>query len=93
MDNPIVHVNPKVFFDTVGLLSKSIVKKVIPYYLSHFHVAGFLRRTLDVVSDHTVVVIDNMEGMFSDAPKGIVSDASVSDALNTFLEENEHLLL
>ena len=93
VDNPVVHVNPKVFLDTIGPLSKSIVKKVIPYYLSHFHVAGFPCKTWEVVSDHTVVVIDNMEGMFSDAPKGIVSDASVSDALNTFLEENEHLLL
>ena len=93
VDNPVVHVNPKVFLDTVGLLGKSIVKKVIPYYLSHFHVAGFYSRTWEVASDHTVVVIDNMEGMFSDAPKGIVSDASVSDTLNTFLEKNEHLLL
>lgn len=93
IDSIVVHVNPMVFLDTTDLINKSIVKKVIPYYLSHFSYALISRSNWRVKSNELAVVIEDMNYMFSDAPKGIVSDASVSDTLNTFLAENEHLLL
>ena len=93
IDSMVVHVNPMVFLDTTDLINKSIVKKVIPYYLSHPTYALILRSNWRVQSNGLAVVIEDMNYMFSDAPKGIVSDASVSDTLNTFLAENEHLLL
>ena len=93
IDGIVVHVNPMVFLDTTDLINKSIVKKVIPYYLSHSNYALISRNNWRVKSNGLAVVIEDMNYMFSDTPKGIVSDASVSDALNTFLEENEHLLL
>ena len=93
IDGIVVHVNPMVFLDTTDLINKSIVKKVIPYYLSHSSYALISRNNLRVKSSGLAVVIEDMNYMFSDAPKGIVSDASVSDTLNTFLAENEHLLL
>lgn len=92
VDSAVVHVNPIVFLDSTSLISKSIVKKVIPFYLLHHH-NTFRCRSWRSNYEDVKIVIDDMEDMFSDAPKGIVSDASVSDALNTFLEENEHLLL
>ena len=93
VDGTVVHVNPMVFLDTTDLINKSIVKKVIPYYLSHSSYALISRNNWRVKSNGLAVVIEDMNYMFSDAPKGIVSDASVSDTLNTFLAENEHLLL
>ena len=93
IDGIVVHVNPMVFLDTTDLINKSIVKKVIPYYLSHSSYALISRNNWRVKSNGLAVVIEDMNYMFSDAPKGIVSDASVSDTLNTFLAENEHLLL
>ena len=93
IDSMVVHVNPMVFLDTTDLINKSIVKKVIPYYLSHPPYARISHSNWRVESDGLAVVIEDMNYMFSDAPKGIVSDASVSDTLNTFLAENEHLLL
>ena len=93
VDSMVVHVNPMVFLDTTDLINKSIVKKVIPYYLSHSSYALISRNNWRVKSTGLAVVIEDMNYMFSDAPKGIVSDASVSDTLNTFLAENEHLLL
>ena len=93
IDSMVVHVNPMVFLDTTDLINKSIVKKVIPFYLSHSSYALISRNNWRVKSKGLAVVIDDMNYMFSDAPKGIVSDASVSDTLNTFLAENEHLLL
>ena len=93
IDSLVVHVNPMVFLDTTDLINKSIVKKVIPYYLSHSSYALISRNNWRVKSHGLAVVIEDMNYMFSDAPKGIVSDASVSDTLNTFLAENEHLLL
>lgn len=93
IDGMVVHVNPMVFLDTTDLINKSIVKKVIPYYLSHSSYALISRNNWRVKSNGLAVVIEDMNYMFSDAPKGIVSDASVSDTLNTFLAENEHLLL
>ena len=93
IDGIVVHVNPMVFLDTTDLINKSIVKKVIPYYLSHSPRALISRSNWRVKSDGLAVVIEDMNYMFSDAPKGIVSDASVSDTLNTFLAENKHLLL
>ena len=93
IDSMVVHVNPMVFLDTTDLINKSIVKKVIPYYLSHSSYALISRNNWRVKSNGLAVVIEDMNYMFSDAPKGIVSDASVSDTLNTFLAENEHLLL
>ena len=93
IDSMVVHVNPMVFLDTTDLINKSIVKKVIPYYLSHSSYALISRSNWRVKSNELAVVIEDMNYMFSDAPKGIVSDASVSDTLNTFLAENEHLLL
>lgn len=93
IDGIVVHVNPMVFLDTTDLINKSIVKKVIPYYLSHSSYALISRNDWRVKSNGLAVVIEDMNYMFSDAPKGIVSDASVSDTLNTFLAENEHLLL
>ena len=93
IDGIVVHVNPMVFLDTTDLINKSIVKKVIPYYLSHSSYAVISRSNWRVKSNELAVVIEDMNYMFSDAPKGIVSDASVSDTLNTFLAENEHLLL
>ena len=89
----VVHVNPMVFLDTTDLINKSIVKKVIPYYLSHPSYPLISHSNWEVKSYGLAVVIEDMNYMFSDAPKGIVSDASVSDTLNTFLAENEHLLL
>lgn len=93
IDSMVVHVNPMVFLDTTDLINKSIVKKVIPYYLSNSPHALISRSNWRVKSNGLAVVIEDMNYMFSDAPKGIVSDASVSDTLNTFLAENEHLLL
>ena len=93
IDSMVVHVNPMVFLDTTDLINKSIVKKVIPYYLSNSPHALISRSNWRVKSNELAVVIEDMNYMFSDAPKGIVSDASVSDTLNTFLAENEHLLL
>ena len=93
VDGTVVHVNPMVFLDTTDLINKSIVKKVIPYYLSHSTYALLSHSNWRVKSDGLAVVIEDMNYMFSDAPKAIVSDASVSDTLNTFLAENEHLLL
>lgn len=93
IDSMVVHVNPMVFLDTTDLINKSIVKKVIPYYLSHSSYALISHSNWRVKSNGLAVVIEDMNYMFSDAPKGIVSDASVSDTLNTFLAENEHLLL
>ena len=93
IDGMVVHVNPMVFLDTTDLINKSIVKKVIPYYLSHSSYTLISRNNWRVKSNGLAVVIEDMNYMFSDAPKGIVSDASVSDTLNTFLAENEHLLL
>lgn len=93
IDGIVVHVNPMVFLDTTDLINKSIVKKVIPYYLSHSTYELISRSNWRVESNGLAVVIEDMNYMFSDAPKGIVSDASVSDTLNTFLAENKHLLL
>ena len=93
IDSRVVHVNPMVFLDTTDLINKSIVKKVIPYYLSNSPHALISHSNWRVKSNELAVVIKDMNYMFSDAPKGIVSDASVSDTLNTFLAENEHLLL
>ena len=93
IDSMVVHVNPMEFLDTTDLINKSIVKKVIPYYLSHSSYALISHSNWRVKSNGLAVVIEDMNYMFSDAPKGIVSDASVSDTLNTFLAENKHLLL
>ena len=32
---PIVHVSPQLFLSDKGLLGKSILKKIIPFYVSH----------------------------------------------------------
>ena len=32
---PIIHVNPQVFLKNEGLINKSILKKIIPFYISH----------------------------------------------------------
>ena len=61
---PIVHVSPQLFLEDKGLLGKSILKKIIPFYVSH---------NIGTVSDYTYFRNDIPEGT---KPQILIDDVS-----------------
>ena len=60
---PIIHVSPQVFLRGGGLIEKSILKKIIPFYLSH---------DIDSVGNHAFFS-DNLRGT---KPQILIDDVS-----------------
>lgn len=95
VDEEIVHINPKIFLDNTNTINKSILKKVIPYFLSTYHYLHAPHWNWKRGTDNLVIptiIVDDMKNMFINAPNCIVSDSSISDILNKFLSDNSHLL-
>ena len=95
VDEEIVHINPKIFLDNTSAINKSILKKIIPYFLSTDHYLNIPRWDWKRYTEDTVIptiIVDDMKNMFTNAPNCIVSDSSISDILNKFLSDNPHLL-
>lgn len=61
---PVIHVSPQVFLRGKGLVNKSILKKIIPFYISH---------NIDSVSTHAYFRSDIPEGT---KPQILIDDVS-----------------
>ena len=87
---PMIHVSPQVFLRGDGLIDKSILKKVIPFYVSH---------NIDSVNTHAYFRSDIPEGtkpqiLIDDVSKFIENPAKPTpqkcsdDVLNQILADN-----
>ena len=87
---PMIHVSPQVFLRGDGLIDKSILKKIIPFYVSH---------NIDSVNTHAYFRSDIPEGtkpqiLIDDVSKFIENPAKPTpqkcsdDVLNQILADN-----
>lgn len=84
-----IHVNPKVFLDTSGLISKSILKKVIPLYVSktiRINTNSGFRSNLPI-SYTPQILIDDVSGWIKKVKLPTPSNCS-NDILNQLLIDN-----
>lgn len=84
-----IHVNPKVFLDISGLISKSILKKVIPLYVSktiRINTNSGFRSNLPI-SYTPQILIDDVSGWIKRVKLPTPSNCS-NDVLNQFLIDN-----
>ncbi len=90
----VIHIHPKVFTEEQGLITKSIIKKVIPLYLSFPIFAVGVSHRFNV-SELTgsgegfmpEIVINDMSNLIS-SPITPSPDSCSNEALNELLEEN-----
>lgn len=87
---PVVHVSPQVFLDGNGLISKSILKKVIPLYVSHnilsVNTPSYFRSD---IPDNTKpqILIDDVSGYIEEPIKPTPQKCS-DEVLNQILIDN-----
>lgn len=87
---PIIHISPEVFNST-GLIHKSILKKVIPFYLSHNigwvdTYAGKFRSNL-AVDTKPQIIIDDVSYLI-ETPKLPTPSTCSNESLNKLLRDN-----
>ena len=90
----IVHIHPQVFIDPTVMIHKAIVNRFVPFVLSQQIRGSYTMGGIKDVSNSQIpiIVVDNMESIFSKGSMPKPSDTSVSEDINKFLIENEHLL-
>ena len=84
-----IHINPKVFLDTHGLISKSILKKVIPLYVSQtirINTNSRFRSSLPI-SYTPQILIDDVSGWIKKVKLPTPSNCS-NNILNQLLIDN-----
>ena len=89
-----VYIHPNVFTDPTVLIHKAIIGRFIPFLLSQQIRGNYTMGGIKDVSNTKVpiIVIDDMKDLFSKGSVPAPSDVSLSESINKFLIENEHLL-
>lgn len=80
-----VYVHPKVFLEPEGLIHKAIIKKVIPFYVSHniiVPISGFFLSASSITAD---VVIADAAKKFIEVPEKPTPQRCSDDVLNQIL--------
>lgn len=83
-----VYVHPKVFLESEGLIHKAIIKKVIPFYISHNIVVPISEFFLSALDITTNVVIADAAKKFIEVPKKPTPQRCFNDVLNQILIDN-----
>ena len=87
---PIIHVSPQVFLRSEGLINKSILKKIIPFYVSQN--IGQVYSSYDFISDipegtKPQILIDDVSKLIENPVKPTPQKCS-DDVLNQILADN-----
>ena len=87
---PIIHVSPQVFLRSEGLINKSILKKIIPFYVSQN--IGQVHSSYDFISDipegtKPQILIDDVSKLIENPVKPTPQKCS-DDVLNQILADN-----
>ena len=83
-----VYVHPKVFLEPEGLIHKAIIKKVIPFYVSHDITVSTLGIFLTASDITTDVVIADVTKKFIEVPEKPIPQRCSDDVLNQILIDN-----
>ena len=88
---PVIHVSPQVFLRGEGLIDKSILKKIIPFYVSHA-IDSVSTTNYDFVSDipegtKPQILIDDVSKLIENPVKPTPQKCS-DDVLNQILADN-----
>lgn len=87
-----IYIHPEVFLNTNGLIHKSIIKKIIPFYISYNGILSYRRRShLFYRLEDSVrpqVVIEDAAKKFIQSPNRPSPQSCTDDKLNQLMIEN-----
>ena len=86
-----IYIHPEVFLNTSGLIHKSIIKKVIPFYISYNEDLSYRGRRVRYRVESSVrpqVVIEDAAKKFIQSPNKPSPQSCTNDKLNQLLIEN-----
>lgn len=86
-----IYIHPEVFLNTTGLIHKSIIKKIIPFYISYNEDLSYRGRGVYYIVESSVrpqVIIEDATKKFIQSPNRPSPQSCTDDKLNQLLIEN-----